>query len=196
MNKYIAELVGTCILALAVSFSLAQSFPVSTPVIAALTLGLLVYTIGPISGCHINPAVTLGLWSIKKIDRKDAINYLIAQFVGALLAYFISRLLISNPASVSIVNTGLVGAMELIGALVFTFGVAAVATGRVPQDASGLVVGGSLLLGISIASFASNGILNPAVALGIGSFSLMYLIGPLIGGILGMRLYAYLASRL
>lgn len=194
MNKYAAELVGTFTLTLAVSFSLVQSFPVSTPVIAALTLGLLVYAIGPISGCHINPAVTLGLWSIKKIDRKDAINYIIAQFVGALLAYFVSRLLIANPSQLSVMNTGLVGSMELIGALFFTFGVAAVATGKVPQDPSGLVVGGSLLLGISIASFGSNGILNPAVALGIGSFSLMYLLGPLIGGVLGTRLYRYISK--
>lgn len=194
MKKYIAELVGTCILALAVSFSLAQSFPVPTPVIAGLTLGLLVYSIGPISGCHINPAITLGLWAIKKIERKDAINYIIAQFIGALLAYFIAQVLITHPASITITNTGLVGTMELVGALVFAFGVAAVATGKTPQDASGLVVGGSLLLGISIASFASNGILNPAVALGIGSFSLMYLIGPLIGGVLGMRLYSYISK--
>lgn len=196
MKKYIAELIGTCILALAVSFSLAQSFPVSTPVVAGLTLGLLVYILGPISGCHINPAVTLGLWSIKKIDRKEAINYIVAQFIGALLAYFIARVFITHPVGLTIANTGLVGTMELIGALVFTFGVAAVATGKVPQDPSGLVVGGSLLLGISIASFGSNGVLNPAVALGIGSFSLMYLIGPLIGGILGMRLYQNLVKNL
>jgi 16S rRNA (uracil1498-N3)-methyltransferase len=50
---------------------------------AALTLALCVYTLGPISGCHINPAITLGLWSIGKIKSWKVLNYIVAQVLGA-----------------------------------------------------------------------------------------------------------------
>jgi glycerol uptake facilitator-like aquaporin len=59
---------------------------------------------------------------------------------------------------------------------------------------SGLVVGGSLLLGIALASLlGSNGVINPAVALGIGSFNVMYVLGPVLGSLLGMQVYKRLA---
>ena len=57
-----------------------------------------------------------------------------------------------------------------------------------------MVVGGSLLLGIAVAALlGSNGVLNPAVALGIGSFNVMYVLGPILGSVLGMQLYKRLA---
>src|SRR5689334_4431632 len=51
-----------------------------------LTLLTMVYTIGPISGCHINPAVTLGLWAAKRFPAKEILPYWIAQVVGGLIA--------------------------------------------------------------------------------------------------------------
>jgi len=60
-------------------------FPVPTPIVAGLTLGLLVYTIGPISGCHINPAVTTGLFSIGKLEAPAAGGYIVAQVIGGSL---------------------------------------------------------------------------------------------------------------
>ena len=59
MNKYLAELLGTFALTLAVGVSLAGKFPVPTPLVAALALGICVYTMSAISGTHINPAITL-----------------------------------------------------------------------------------------------------------------------------------------
>lgn len=191
MKKYIAEGFGTFCLALAVGVSLASLFPVSTPVIAALTLGLLVYTIGTISGTHINPAVTIGLWSLKKISTRDAGWYIIAQFIGAALALFFVRTLV-HPTLLPIANTFNVFLAELVGTFFFTFGIAAVVYEKVPAALSGIVVGGSLLLGISLAAPLSNGILNPAVAWGIGSFSVMYVLGPIVGSLLGMNALAWL----
>ncbi|MBI3458679.1 aquaporin [Candidatus Azambacteria bacterium] len=194
MNKYIAELLGTFGLTLAITLSLNSAFAVSTPVIAALTLGLFVYTIGPISGTHINPAVTPGLLSIKKIGLQDTVGYIISQFVGAGLALYLSNLFITNPLSITVLNTGKVGLFEFIGMFFFTFGIAAVVTGKTPASLSGFIVGASLLLGISFANFGSNGILNPAVAFGIGSFSLMYVIGPILGSIAAMQAFKFLSK--
>src|SRR5262249_59747933 len=93
MKRYVAEFLGTFALALAVALSLAGKFPVPTPVTAALTLGVCVYTFGGISGTHINPAITIGLLSIGKINVKDAAFYLGAQFAGGGAAMFVSNLM-------------------------------------------------------------------------------------------------------
>jgi aquaporin Z len=196
IRKYIAELVGTFVLSLTVSLSLVQGFPVITPIAAGMALGLGVYTMGGISGAHFNPAITLGVASIRKISGKDAVFYIIAQLIGAAAAFqLISRHLKVTPADlVAGESTHILGA-EFLGVFVFAFGVAALVHGRVSAGASGLAVGGSLLLGILLAVGAgSNGVLNPAVALAIGSFSMSYLIGPILGAILAMTFYRYLTK--
>lgn len=194
IKKYLAELVGTFVLAFAVALSLGGKLALPTPLMAGLALGLVVYAVGSISGAHINPAITFGLWSIKKIKGVDAVFYMIFQFIGAALALWLSNIITVVPAVVVGSNLSLpVFLGELLGTFFFSFGVAAVATGKVGDDASGVVVGGSLFLGISFASFLSNGILNPAVAYGITSFSLAYLCGPLVGAFLGMQSFAALS---
>ncbi len=194
MKKYIAEALGTFALTLVVALSVAGKFPVSTPVLAGLVVALFVYSIGHVSGAHLNPAVTLGLWSIKKIKTADALNYIGSQFVGACLALFLvsSWPNLVMPALV-VKNTWQVGLAELIGTLLFTFGIASVVFERANSLASGIVIGGSLLLGITVSSLmGSNGVLNPAVAFGVGSFGVMYALAPIVGSFLGMKLYKYL----
>ena len=63
-----SELLGTFLLAFLVHLSIGAHFPVPTPIIAGLTLGLIVYMLGGISGAHVNPAVTIALASIGKIS--------------------------------------------------------------------------------------------------------------------------------
>ena len=193
MKKYIAEAFGTFVLTLVVALSLAGSFPVSTPALAVMTLGLLVYALGHVSGCHINPALTLGLWSIKKINGKETLKYIIAQFVGAGVAYFIFSL-INNGAGTSPVlnNSFAVLFAEFLGMFFYAFLLAAIFYEKTPKNLSGILVAGALLLGIAVAMLlGSNGMLNPAVALGVGSFNVMYLLGPAIGSVLGMQAYKY-----
>jgi len=194
MNKYVAEFLGTFLLALAVSLSIAGKFPVSTPVIAALTLGVSVYTLFAISGTHINPAITLGLAAIGKIGGKDAAAYLVAQFLGGGLAMGVARYLApGGTAGVSAADGATVFTAELLGTFVLATGVASVVHGKAPGEAAGLTIGGSLLIGISIAASASNGVLNPAVALAIGSLSASYVAAPIIGAGLAMFLYRSLS---
>lgn len=194
MQKYIAEFIGTFILATAVSLSLTGVFPVPTPVIAGMALGLCVYTLGSISGTHINPAITIGLLVIQKITPKDAAFYIAAQFAGGGAAMVLTRLL-TTPTALQTADTLPVIGAEALGAFILATGVAAVVYGNTSQGASGLTIGGSLLLGISMAAIASNGVLNPAVAMAIGSFSVAYAIGPVIGAVLAMVIYRYLAAR-
>lgn len=190
-----AEFFGTFSLTLGVLISISNpAFPVPTAVIAGLTLGLFVYTIGPISGCHINPAVTIGLASIGKVELPKAAAYIVAQFAGAGAALFAGTFLFPSAAELVVGNSVHIGMSEALGALVFLFGIAAVVLGLVPSVMSGIVIGGSLTLGVSWAAQATNGVLNPAVAFGIGSFSAAYVWGPILGGILGSWLCVIIAS--
>lgn len=195
LKKYGAELLGTFALTLAVLLSIMGTMPLPTAVVADLTLGLFVYTVGHISGAHFNPAITCGALSIKKITITDACWYIVVQFLGAKLAFYLANILIDKTVTLTVVDTLKIGTAELIGTFVLAFGIAAVIYKKVSTDLSGLVIGGSLLLGILLAGTVSNGVLNPAVALGIGSFSLMYVLGPILGAILGMWTFKFLSSE-
>lgn len=192
----IAELFGTFILTTAVLTSINNpGFPVPTPVIAGLTIGLLVYTIGPISGCHINPAITVGLFSIGRIDMRDAGAYLVAQFGGSVLAMMLGNIFFSSPTELVVNGAPLTGLAELFGTVLLGFAVASVVVGRVSANLSGLVIGSGLLLGISLAASQSNGVLNPAVALGIGSLGHTYVWGPLGGALIGAFIANFFANE-
>ncbi|MDA1317096.1 MAG: aquaporin [bacterium] len=194
-QKFLAEFFGTLTLTFVVILSLSGVFPIPTPVLAAITLGLFVYSVGHISGTHINPAVTIGLWSIKKIDMNDALSYIMAQIFGAATALILAMVM-DITYDITASSTIVTGLAEMAGMILFTFGIASVVFGNVHKAMSGVVVGTSLFMGIAIAALmGSNGVLNPAVAVGIKSFSVMYLIGPLVGSVIGMKLYEFVNSN-
>ncbi len=118
MKKYFAELVGTFILVL---------FGCGTAVVAGDKVGILgiafafglaligaAYGIGPISGCHINPAVSLGVWAAGRMKTSDMIGYWIGQFAGAILAAGVLSLIVrgvgtadtTSPQAVSVRTAG------------------------------------------------------------------------------------------
>ncbi len=183
-RAYSAELVGTFLLAFMVHLSVGGNLPVPTPVIAGLTLGLIVYLFGAISGAHVNPAVTIALASIGKISPKDAGAYLVAQFIGGFIAFLAGDALLGTNLFVVIENTPMIAVAEAVGAAILVLGVSSVVHGKAPAPASGLTIGTSLALGVLAASAQSNGVVNPAVALGIGSVSLAYVLGPIAGGLI------------
>lgn len=196
LGVLVAEFVGTFSLAYAVLASIngALAPAVPTAVIAGLTLALAVLSIGGISGAHINPAVTIGLLSIKKISLRRAVYYLIAQFAGALAALGIVTLVLHghNIGVKSDVSNWTVFCGEMIGAIIFTFGVAAAVEQGLQKISAAVLVGGSLLLGLIFASIASNGVVNPAVAVAIGSSTWAYIFGPIVGAVIGMNLQHYM----
>jgi len=102
MRKYLAEFLGTFVLVFGGvgSAVLAGSHIGFVGVAFAFGLALLamVYTIGPISGCHINPAVTLGVLLAKRIGGRDAVMYMVAQIFGAIAASALILLIASGVA--------------------------------------------------------------------------------------------------
>lgn len=194
MYKYLAELFGTFGLTLVVMIMVSGATSHLTPMVATLTLGLFVYTIGRISGTHINPAVTLGALAICKINAKDAIGYIASQFIGAGAALLVFGALGLSLPTLEVSEQIGVGLAEMVGMVFFTFGIASVMYGKAPEALSGVVVGGSLFLGIMFASHASLGILNPAVAVGLGAFNSMYILGPVLGAMFGMWFYRLLSE--
>ncbi|MFA0122681.1 aquaporin, partial [Vibrio sp. 10N.222.49.F1] len=94
MNRYIAEMFGTFWLVLGGCGSavLAAAFPdvgiglLGVSLAFGLTVLTMAFAIGHISGCHLNPAVTIGLWSGGRFDAKDVAPYIIAQVIGGIIA--------------------------------------------------------------------------------------------------------------
>lgn len=196
-KKYIAEIIGTFFLALIVGFASKSGLSI-TPILAGVVLMLTVYSIGGISGAHINPGVTLGLLSVRKISVRDAVWYIIAQLAGALLAVLVMKgmypempvTLLGGAASVKVLIA------EVIGMIFFAWGIAAIVFGKNSDSVSGVMIGGSLAMGIFIALFlGSAGGLNPAVVLAVDSFNWAYIVGPILGSVIGMNLYKYLAHK-
>ncbi len=159
-------------------------FPIQTPIGAAMTLGLLVY----LFGCHINPAITVAMFITRQISFIKGCAYVIAQFIGATLALGLIILYVPSaqeqwliashaPASSSI--------GEIIGAAFFAFGVFAAVYNKLDKNILGIVIGGFLLVGITISHNASYGVLNPAVAFATKAWSISYLVMPFLGAIIG-----------
>ncbi len=190
----VAELMGVVVLVTAVYSMVARtSFPLFGGLAAGLTLGVLVYTVGNTSGAHVNPAITLGLWSVRKIRTLKALSYIAVQMLGAFAAWkLVNYFLGSDIQSIANKFDVKVLVAEAVGALVFGFGVASAVYQKFEGEKLAFTVGGSLTLGILVASLGSNGVLNPAVALGLQSWNAAYVAGPIIGSIVGMNLYALL----
>lgn len=186
VRRYVAECLGTFLLAFAVLAS-------PSMVTAALTVGTVVYLIGSVSGAHINPAITLGLLSVRKISVKDALLYILAQVIGAVLAAYLIKNLI-EVAPFEAAESYRVVLSEFMGTFVLALGVGTVVFGRVHEAAGGAVIGLALLLGALIA-VESLGVLNPAVAISIGVYPFSYLLTPLVGGVAGMQMASWLFGK-
>ena len=133
MKKYLAEMIGTMVLVLmgcgsAVFAGAVQPFASVGTLGVAFAFGLavltMVYTIGKISGCHINPAITLGMLLSKRISGKDAGMYMVFQVIGAIIGSSILYILAKDSGSVT-TFTGANGYTNVLPAFVaetvFTF---------------------------------------------------------------------------
>lgn len=183
-----------------------------------LALGVMVYALGHISGCHINPAVSIALATVRRISWSEAGAYIVAQLLGGLLGALMIAVTFGGAAAKLLgygatdYNTLFVNyfsaiVVEAIGTFFLLFVIMAmVIDKRTSPGWAGLIVGLTLALGIMVAGAVTGGNLNPARAFGPtiiqmlfgGSYKFshmfVFFIGPIIGGIAGAFAYEFLAG--
>ncbi len=218
MKKYFAELIGTLFLVLigcgSVVMAGQQVGYLGIAFAFGLTVLVMVYAIGPISGCHINPAITISMLVAKKINAKDAIGYIVAQCIGAILGAAILLAIASGKADYSAAVNGLgqngfgihsphqyaLGAC-MLAEVVLTFLFLLVIFGathpKAPNGFAGIAIGLTLVL-IHTAGIPVTGTsVNPARSLGpallVGGEALgqlwLFILAPIIGGIIAALLW-------
>ena len=184
MKKYLAEMIGTMVLVLMGCGSAIFNGGCGTPaqvLMVAMAFGLSVvamaYTIGGTSGCHINPAITLGMLLSKRISGKDAGMYMIFQVIGAIIGSSILFILAKDSGSTTTL-TGANGYHDLVPAFVaetvFTFIFLLVVLGSTSKGANtkfaGIAIGLALVL-IHIVCIPITGTsVNPARSIGPALF--------------------------
>jgi aquaporin Z len=184
-----------------------------------LTLLTMAYAIGHISGCHINPAVTLGLWAGGRFPARDVIPYIAAQVIGGIIGAGVLYLVASGKAGFDVANgfaangygdhspEGYNLTSALIVEIVLTFGFLFVIMGatdkRVPAGFAPIAIGLSLTLIHLISIPVTNTSVNPARSTGpaifVGGWALgqlwMFWVAPIVGGVLGGLIYRAVGGR-
>jgi aquaporin Z len=191
MKKYLAELVGTMVLVLmgcgaAVFAGAGQPFaPVGTLGVAfafGLAVVAMAYTIGKVSGCHINPAITLGVWMSGRMGGRDAAMYILFQVIGAIVGSAILWVLASGSGSTTTLtgaNGFADGAMfrAFAAELVFTFVFVLVVLGTTSSGAhgkfAGLAIGLALVLVHIVCIPITGTSVNPARSIGPALFEVV-----------------------
>jgi aquaporin Z len=209
-KRYLAELVGTLALVLvgcaAITISgFGGAFPLAILPIGlafGLTVTAMAYGIGPISGAHVNPAVTVAMWAAGRMEARDAVSYIVAQCIGAVIGAGILALILKGRAGGYNLADGLgqtgwknygvfaVILSEFVATLLFTLVILNVTSERGATPVAGLAIGLTLAV-LHLAFINVSGCsLNPARSLGpavfVGGTALgqlwLYLVVPTIAG--------------
>ena len=224
MKAYLAELVGTFVLVFGGCGAavLAGDHIGFAGVAGAFGLSLLVmvYTIGPISGCHINPAVTLGLWLAGKFPAGRILGYWIAQIIGGIIAAGVLLVIAKgtghyDPTATGFASNGFgdrspghygLGAAFLCEIVMTAFLILVILGStdiRAPVGFAGIAIGLVLTLIHLVSIPVTNTSVNPARSIGpalyAGSAAIsqlwLFIIAPLIGAALAAGLYAVLRAE-
>jgi glycerol uptake facilitator-like aquaporin len=189
----LAEFFGTGILvmvALILGQTTAVSYFIATSL--AVTAAAVYLLFNVVSGAHTNPAITFGMWTARRIGTLRGVSYIAAQLLGGVAAWQLFQYLTNHtmqaknvPFSTPVWLAEVVGTGVL--ALAFT---AALNRGAAILN-SAVTVGAAYFVAILIAATASAGYVNPAIALGSRAWSGVYVLGPLVGGLIGVNLYTY-----
>lgn len=224
-KSYLAEFVGTCVL-VAVACGVAvlstgQAWWIGTALAFGLVIVAMAYSIGNVSGCHINPAVSLSMLVVGKMKAKDFFGYIIAQILGAVAGAAIVGLfagsfenLGGNVAQITLVESyGNVGslfvalAVEIILTFIFVTAIHGVTSKTDNKAVTGIVIGLTLTLVHLIGIPLTGTSVNPARSLGPallqmigGNFAAIeqiwiFIVGPLIGGVAAAFFCKYLFSK-
>jgi aquaporin Z len=204
---------------------LAAAFPhlgvgfVGVALAFGLTLLTMAYAIGGISGCHINPAVTVGLWAARRFDGKDVIPYIVAQVVGGIIAGGVLYVIASGQLGFTTANGFAANGYgehspggysllacavcEVVMTAAFIFIIAGSLAKRVVAGFAPIPIGLALTLIHLISIPVTNTSVNPArstgVAIFVGGWAVaqlwLFWLAPLVGGAIGGKLYDSLFSE-
>lgn len=216
LKKCTAEFIGTFVLVL---FACGTAAVVGCSaangtgyLLTALAFGLVIvamaYSIGNVSGCHINPAVSIAMLVSKKMSVKDFIGYLIAQFAGAIVGAAVLMAFVGKDSGLGANalyegNIGLSLLIEVILTFVFVIAILGVTSKKENSAVSGIVIGLTLtlvhILGISFTGTSVNPARSFGPALFVGGDALanvwVFLLAPLVGGILAALVYKFLDTK-
>lgn len=228
MNKYLAELFGTFWLVLGGCGSavLAAAFPdvgiglLGVSFAFGLTVLTMAFAIGHISGCHLNPAVSIGLWAGGRFETKELVPYIVAQVIGGVLAGGVLYVIASGQAGFDAVSSGFAsngygahspGQYSLTSALVtevvmtamFLLVIMGATDSRAPQGFAPIAIGLCLTLIHLISIPVTNTSVNPArstgAALYVGDWAVaqlwLFWVAPIVGAIIGAWIYRSLISN-
>lgn len=226
MRKYIAEFIGTFWLVLGGCGSavLAAAFPevgiglLGVSLAFGLTVLTMAYAIGHISGCHLNPAVSLGLWAGGRFPASQLVPYIIAQVVGAFAGAAVLYVIATGQAGFD-VTAGFAsngfgehspGGYSMLAALVievvmtmmFLFIIMGATDKRAPQGMAPIAIGLGLTLIHLISIPVTNTSVNPARSTGVAIFQngwaidqlWLFWAAPIAGAILGALIYRFVAG--
>lgn len=220
MKKYLCELIGTAILVLFGCGSAAIAGSALGTLGIAFAFGLsiiaLAYVIGNVSGCHVNPAVSLAMFIDKRMSLKDFIFYVIFQVIGAILGISILYFIMKNSGiniaihglgangfgDNSAVNLTMFGALvvEIILTFIFVFTILGVTADSSKNSISGIVIGLTLtfvhIMGIPLTGTSVNPARSLAPALFTGGVALsqvwVFILAPFIGAALAAIAYRFI----
>ncbi len=212
MANYLAEFIGTFALILvgagSVCADVLSGGKLGITGIAfahGLTIMVMIYAYGHISGAHFNPAVTVPMWLTRRIPLRQAVGYVVAQLAGAsvaglLLSRLVGSLVYVPPylGTCALTNTTVLGGVVLEAIL--TFFLVSVIWGmavdpRSPKPPVGLAIGFTVTLDILMGGYFTGAAMNPArafgpaLATGHWTHQAVYWIGPLLGGCAAGVLY-------
>ena len=206
MKKYIAECLGTFVLVFfacgtAAALGCNGADPNAAYLLTALSFGLVIvamaYSIGHVSGCHINPAVSIAMLVAGRMNVKDFIGYVVAQFIGATAGAGCLRAVLGPESGLGTngLYNGSVGAsliIEIVLTFVFVFAILGVTSKEKDSSVAGLVIGLSLVLVHILGIHFTGTSVNPARSFGpalfVGGEALsnvwVFIVAPLVGGVL------------
>lgn len=226
MKKLVAEFIGTLWLVLGGcgSAMLAAGFPelgigfVGVSLAFGLTVVTMAYAIGHISGCHLNPAVSIGLWMGGRFEGKELVPYIIAQVMGGIAGAGILYLIVTGKADTGIGDFaangygehspggyGMTAALvtEVVMTFMFLFVILGATHSKAPKYLAGLAIGLCLTLIHLISIPVTNTSVNPArstsQALFVGDWAIdqlwMFWVAPIVGALLAGLIYKYLSPE-
>ncbi|MBE6772354.1 MAG: MIP family channel protein [Ruminococcaceae bacterium] len=216
LKKYIAEFIGTFVLVLfACGTAVVTGCSVENGtgyLMTALAFGLVIvamaYSIGNISGCHINPAVSIAMLVSGKLSVKDFIGYVVAQFAGAIAGAAVLMALVGKDSGLGTNglfngSIGLSILVEIILTFVFVIAILGVTSKTENSAVAGVVIGLTLTLVHILGIYFTGTSVNPARSFGpalfVGGDALanvwVFIVAPLIGGVLAAVVYKFLAGK-